>query len=35
MTSAKNYNFITPRDFLDFLNHFLHVYAEKRNNLED
>jgi dynein heavy chain 1 len=35
MKSAKNYNYITPRDFLDFLNHFFKVHSKKRKTLEE
>ena len=33
--SAKKYNFITPRDFLDFIKHFVKLYGEKKSELED
>ena len=33
MKSAKIFNYITPRDYLDFLNHFLTVHANKRKKL--
>ena len=33
--SAKKYNFITPRDFLDFIKHFVNLYAEKKSELEE
>eukprot|EP00927_Polykrikos_kofoidii_P026243 TRINITY_DN23401_c0_g4_i1.p1 TRINITY_DN23401_c0_g4~~TRINITY_DN23401_c0_g4_i1.p1 ORF type:complete len:2209 (-),score=513.79 TRINITY_DN23401_c0_g4_i1:103-6207(-) len=31
--SAMKYNFITPRDFLDFINHFLDILQEKREEV--
>lgn len=33
--SAKKFNYITPRDFLDFIKHFVELYKEKKDNLED
>ena len=33
--SAKKFNYITPRDFLDFIKHFVEIYNEKRSKLED
>lgn len=33
--AAQRYNFITPRDFLDFINHFLGVMKEKREEVLD
>lgn len=33
MRSAKKYNFITPRDFLDFIKHFVELRAEKKSEL--
>jgi dynein heavy chain 1 len=33
--SAKKFNFITPRDFLDFIKHFVELYNEKKSMLED
>lgn len=33
--SAKKFNFITPRDFLDFIKHFVELYNEKKSLLED
>lgn len=33
MRSAKKYNFITPRDFLDFIKHFVELRTEKRSEL--
>ena len=33
--SAKKFNYITPRDFLDFIKHFTTLYNEKKSLLED
>lgn len=33
--SAKKFNYITPRDFLDFIKHFVELYKEKKSLLED
>jgi len=33
--SAQRYNFITPRDFLDFINHFTDLMKEKRDEVLD
>ncbi|CAE7372842.1 unnamed protein product [Symbiodinium pilosum] len=33
--SAQRYNFITPRDFLDFINHFIGLMTEKRDEVLD
>jgi len=33
--SAKKFNYITPRDFLDFIKHFVELYNEKKSMLED
>ena len=33
--SAQKYNFITPRDFLDFINHFIALMTEKRDEVLD
>lgn len=33
--SAKKYNFITPRDFLDFIRHFVELQAEKKEELQE
>lgn len=33
--SAKKFNYITPRDFLDFIKHFVELYKEKKSMLED
>lgn len=30
MKSAKKFNYITPRDFLDFIKHFVELYHEKK-----
>jgi dynein heavy chain 1 len=32
---AKRFNHITPRDFLDFIKHFVELFKEKKENLED
>lgn len=32
---AKKHNFITPRDYLDFIKHFVDVEAEKKEELQD
>jgi len=32
---AQKYNYITPRDFLDFLHHFLGLLAEKKAEVEE
>ena len=29
--AAKNFNYLTPRDFIDFIKHFLGIYNEKRS----
>ncbi|KAE9389558.1 P-loop containing nucleoside triphosphate hydrolase protein [Gymnopus androsaceus JB14] len=29
------YNYVTPRHYLDFINHYVRLYAEKRNELEE
>jgi dynein heavy chain 1, cytosolic len=31
--SAKKFNYITPRDFLDFIKHFIEQYNEKKSLL--
>jgi dynein heavy chain 1 len=31
--SAKKFNYITPRDFLDFIKHFVELYREKKSLL--
>lgn len=31
--SAKKFNYITPRDFLDFIKHFVELYNEKKSLL--
>jgi len=33
--SAKRFNFITPRDFLDFIKHFVELLHEKKEELEE
>jgi len=33
MKQAKKYNFITPRDFLDFIKHFVELRTEKKSEL--
>eukprot|EP00931_Biecheleriopsis_adriatica_P034702 TRINITY_DN20021_c0_g5_i1.p1 TRINITY_DN20021_c0_g5~~TRINITY_DN20021_c0_g5_i1.p1 ORF type:complete len:4603 (-),score=1119.02 TRINITY_DN20021_c0_g5_i1:34-13842(-) len=33
--AAQKYNFITPRDFLDFINHFIGLFTEKRGEILD
>ena len=33
--SAKKFNYITPRDFLDFIRHFVDLNTEKRTELEE
>jgi dynein heavy chain 1 len=33
--SAKKFNYITPRDFLDFIKHFVEVYRSKKSLLEN
>jgi dynein heavy chain 1, cytosolic len=33
--SAKKHNYITPRDFLDFIKHFVNLYGEKKSELEE
>ncbi len=33
--SAKKYNFITPRDFLNFIKQFISLYSEKKGELEE
>jgi dynein heavy chain 1 len=30
MKGAKRFNYITPRDFLDFIRHFVELHAEKK-----
>jgi dynein heavy chain 1 len=32
---AKRFNYITPRDFLDFIKHFVELLAEKKEDLEE
>ena len=33
--AAKKFNFITPRDFLDFIKHFVELYHEKKDELQE
>lgn len=33
--SAKRFNYITPRDFLDFISHFVELHNEKKSKLEE
>jgi len=33
--SAKKFNYITPRDFLDFIKHFVKLHSEKKEQLEE
>jgi len=33
MKSAKKFNYITPRDFLDFIKHFIELKADKQSEL--
>lgn len=33
--SAKRFNYITPRDFLDFISHFVELHNEKKSQLEE
>ena len=33
--SAKKFNYITPRDFLDFIKHFIELQQEKKEELEE
>lgn len=32
---AKKFNYITPRDFLDFIRHFVDLTTEKKTELEE
>jgi dynein heavy chain 1, cytosolic len=32
--AGKRYNFITPRDYLDFINHFVRLSGEKREEIQ-
>ncbi len=34
-SSAKKFNFLTPRDFLDFIQHFVELHKEKKEALEE
>jgi dynein heavy chain 1 len=33
MQSAKKFNYITPRDFLDFIKHFIELRIDKKAEL--
>jgi len=33
--SAKKFNFITPRDFLNFIKQFISLQSEKKGELEE
>lgn len=33
--SAKKFNYITPRDFLDFIKHFVELQHEKKEELQE
>ena len=33
--AAKRFNYITPRDFLDFISHFVELHNEKKSQLEE
>ena len=35
MISQKKFNYITPRDFLDFINHLVDTYSSKKEELLD
>ena len=35
MKSAKKFNYITPRDFLDLIKHFVELLGEKKEELEE
>lgn len=35
MKAAKRFNYITPRDFLDFIRHFVELLHEKKEELEE
>mmetsp|Transcript_2191 Transcript_2191/g.1958 ORF Transcript_2191/g.1958 Transcript_2191/m.1958 type:complete len:284 (+) Transcript_2191:228-1079(+) len=35
MKSAKKFNYITPRDFLDFIKQFVKLHAQKKEQLEE
>jgi dynein heavy chain 1, cytosolic len=35
MKSAKRFNYITPRDFLDLIKHFVELLSEKKEELEE
>ena len=33
--AAKKFNYLTPRDFLDFIKHFIELHKEKKESLEE
>lgn len=33
--SAKKFNYMTPRDYLDFIRHFITLHREKKEILEE
>lgn len=33
--AAKKFNFLTPRDFLDFIKHFMELHTQKIDQLQD
>lgn len=33
--AAKKFNYLTPRDFLDFISHFIELHKEKKEKLEE
>lgn len=33
--AAKKFNFLTPRDFLDFIKHFIELHKDKKEKLEE
>ena len=33
--NAKKHNYITPRDYLDFIKHFIDILNEKKEELEE
>ena len=35
MKSTKKFNYITPRDFLDLIKHFVELLHEKKEELEE
>ena len=32
---GKNFNYLTPRDFIDFIKHFMGLFQEKKNQVEE